>query len=481
MKTTRYFSLATATHEVTQSVADLTASSIAWLLNQQNPDGTWGGPDNLDRLISTTHSLQALLCCGFSPSDHCISPGLGFLSKIDKDANVSFFWRAGVFLNIPGYEALVADDIAYIWKFRTRIGAHKDYPVPFFLLKLLRFAPTTLSTSIDTKEVLAWVLSEWTPSQCWYARTSITSMALALVHDMSFKKKSLIVKRSIEFLLSQYNTISHAGAFSANLIEDAFLVFNLCERSCLKETQFACLTDKVAKVIERIIASNRNAIWESTPPFGGAVGQKTYATAVMVRALMSYFSNDYPLFPTQLGSALVSKARPKVSTGTIRIKPLWGDLMPEDPNGNLCFVLMPFEPQSLTQIYERYVKRPLQQELGLKCVRADDIYRSTEIMRDIWVHINQARLIIAELTYKNPNVFYELGLAHVLGKRVILISQSMDFIPFDLRSIRTLIYNNEPLGFEKLATNIVAFVKSELNDSMPFTIDQRGSGKVDRI
>jgi hypothetical protein len=109
-------------------------------------------------------------------------------------------------------------------------------------------------------------------------------------------------------------------------------------------------------------------------------------------------------------------------------------------------MLMPYSPKKLTDIYERYVKQPIVDELGLKCVRADDLYRSTPIMRDVWVQINRARIIVAELTDKNANVFYELGLAHVLGKRVILIAQSVDFIPFDLRGIRTIVYNDGPAG-----------------------------------
>jgi hypothetical protein len=461
----RHFSLGTATDARTQGVADLIADAISSLLNEQNPDGTWGGPDNLDRLISTNHVLQTLLCCGFASSDRCVKPGLDFLAGIDKEANVSFFWRGGVFLNIPGYESLVAEDIAYIWKYRTRIGAHKDYPVPFFLLKLLRFAPPTVKSRVDVAEVLNWVLSEWNEAECWYGRTSITSMALALVHDMRFRNKAHILSRSLEFLVSQYKPSSHGGAFSQNLIEDAFLVFNLCERNCLQEPQFISLLDKVPKAVDRIVASNRNGMWESTPPFGGAVQPQIYSTAIMVRALMSFYSTEYPLFASQLGAALVSRTRPKAGSGRVQLRPFWGEILPEVPDENLCFILMPFSPDSLTQIYERFVKQPLERKLGLKCVRADDIYQSTQIMRDIWNHINRARIIVAELTGRNPNVFYELGLAHVLGKRVILIAQSVDFIPFDLRSIRTIIYNNELKGYEKLAKEVVEFVKSELRSS----------------
>jgi hypothetical protein len=79
-------------------------------------------------------------------------------------------------------------------------------------------------------------------------------------------------------------------------------------------------------------------------------------------------------------------------------------------------------------------------------------------------HINRAAVIIAELTYKNPNVFYELGMAHVLGKDVILISQSEEVIPFDLRGVRQILYQDKPSGYEKLAVDIKRYVDSVLKE-----------------
>ncbi|WP_321794997.1 hypothetical protein [Caballeronia sp. J97] len=71
------------------------------------------------------------------------------------------------------------------------------------------------------------------------------------------------------------------------------------------------------------------------------------------------------------------------------------------------------------------------------------MYRPTTIVDDIWQGIREAKLLIAELTDWNPNVFYELGLAHAISKPVILISKSIDDVPFDLRSIRVLVYDKD--------------------------------------
>lgn len=66
-------------------------------------------------------------------------------------------------------------------------------------------------------------------------------------------------------------------------------------------------------------------------------------------------------------------------------------------------------------------------------------------MADIWKMIQEAKVLVAELTEKNANVFYELGLAHALGKPVVLIADNLGDVPFDLQSLRVIIYNkNDP-------------------------------------
>ena len=83
---------------------------------------------------------MALLAGGFGSSSREVTPALEYLETIDPEAQLAFFWRAAVFLNIPEMRHLVGGDAAYLWKNRRRIGVHKDYPAPFFLLKLIRFA-----------------------------------------------------------------------------------------------------------------------------------------------------------------------------------------------------------------------------------------------------------------------------------------------------------------------------------------------------
>ena len=118
----------------------------------------------------------------------------------------------------------------------------------------------------------------------------------------------------------------------------------------------------------------------------------------------------------------------------------------------LCFVLMPFDVK-FQPLYDDHIK-PTVRRAGLQCERADDIHGIAQITWDIWERINRSRFLIAELTGQNPNVFYELGLAHALSKDVILITQSMDFVPFDLKTIRCIAYDFTPRGTQKLEKDL---------------------------
>ena len=122
-------------------------------------------------------------------------------------------------------------------------------------------------------------------------------------------------------------------------------------------------------------------------------------------------------------------------------------------NERLVFVLAPFiEP--FTTIFRDHIKPTVEQGNSFTCIRADDIYDNRPIVEDIWKSINEARIVLAELTGRNPNVFYEVGIAHTVGKEVILITQTMDDVPFDLRHLRCIVYDYTPRGVQTLETNL---------------------------
>ncbi|HEY4158115.1 MAG TPA: hypothetical protein VGM29_08455 [Polyangiaceae bacterium] len=139
----------------------------------------------------------------------------------------------------------------------------------------------------------------------------------------------------------------------------------------------------------------------------------------------------------------------------VRINPIFRarDVLRDD---KLCFVLMPFGPENhLQEIFADQVA-PTIAAAGLKCLRADDIYDTQPIVESVWENILRARLLVADLTGRNPNVFYELGVAHTVGKDVILLSQSIDDVPFDLRHLRVVLYDTTARGAAALAKQLEA-------------------------
>ena len=83
-------------------------------------------------------------------------------------------------------------------------------------------------------------------------------------------------------------------------------------------------------------------------------------------------------------------------------------------------------------------------------------------MEDVRTGISSADLIVADLTGQNPNVFYEVGIAHTLEKPVLLLSMSIEDIPFDLRHRRVLPCEYTPMGCKRLVAKLKQHVASML-------------------
>ncbi len=121
------------------------------------------------------------------------------------------------------------------------------------------------------------------------------------------------------------------------------------------------------------------------------------------------------------------------------------------------FMLMPFS-NDLLPVYQDHIQKVVS-GMSLVIGRADDFFGANEIMKDIWRSLLGATAVIAECTGRNPNVFYEIGIAHTLGKPVILITQNKNDVPFDLRAIRYIEYEYTPRGmkqFEKALKSAIS-------------------------
>lgn len=114
--------------------------------------------------------------------------------------------------------------------------------------------------------------------------------------------------------------------------------------------------------------------------------------------------------------------------------------MPSTTPKPFVFVLMPFD-SGFDDTYNLGVE-PACRDAGSYCERLDDQIFQESMLERIYNQISKADIIVADMTGKNPNVFYETGYAHALGKLTILMTKNADDIPFDLKHYPHIVYGN---------------------------------------
>ncbi len=120
---------------------------------------------------------------------------------------------------------------------------------------------------------------------------------------------------------------------------------------------------------------------------------------------------------------------------------------------NLVSVMMPFDP-GMNGVYGAIEAACA--PLGASCNRADNIWEHSTVIQDIYSLIHKSSVVVCDFSNKNPNVFYEAGIAHTLGRAVIPIVQHASDIPFDLQHHRYIQYLNNAEGLIKLTVDITA-------------------------
>ena len=117
------------------------------------------------------------------------------------------------------------------------------------------------------------------------------------------------------------------------------------------------------------------------------------------------------------------------------------------PDPDRVAVMMPFDA-AFNPVWETL--REAVSESGWRCQRADDIWENNAIIQDIVELIARSKVVVCDLTGKNANVFYEVGIAHTLGRKVVLITQSAADVPFNLQHLRHIQYLGNSEGLEQL-------------------------------
>ncbi len=126
-------------------------------------------------------------------------------------------------------------------------------------------------------------------------------------------------------------------------------------------------------------------------------------------------------------------------------------------DSSLVSVMMPFQAE-FNNAYDAI--QTAVTSVGFNCVKANNFWKHDFIIQDIVDLIAKAKVVICDCSGRNPNVFYEAGIAHALGKEVILIAQSDHDVPFDLYHIRYVKYLNNGEGLLTLGKEVISRIQT---------------------
>jgi hypothetical protein len=148
----------------------------------------------------------------------------------------------------------------------------------------------------------------------------------------------------------------------------------------------------------------------------------------------------------------------------------------EAPNADFdtaCFYITPIgeegsEQRKHSDLFMGALVEPSLTEFGLRLVRAD-IGEAGMITGQIIEHIIHSKLVVVDLSFHNPNVFYELALRHAVRKPIVQISRAADKLPFDIGQVRTIVVDTTDIytlvpQLESLKAQIAAQIRKTLDE-----------------
>ena len=150
---------------------------------------------------------------------------------------------------------------------------------------------------------------------------------------------------------------------------------------------------------------------------------------------------SYRIKPSIFDDRLFSKSSPSLD----RMSNRYYQEITIEANEPFCFVIMPFKEEEFPQrIYAEVIKPFVEDQFKIGCYRVDEDHLPDRIDNKIYTYLLRSAFVIADVTTLNPNVFYELGLAHMLEKDCIIVtSTAISEIPFDINRIRAEHYDND--------------------------------------
>lgn len=140
-----------------------------------------------------------------------------------------------------------------------------------------------------------------------------------------------------------------------------------------------------------------------------------------------------------------------------------------------CFIIMPFsspagyDDNHFSRVYE-YIIKPACEKAGFEPVIAKDTAKTNLIALEILKHIVEYDMALCDISSRNPNVFYELGLRHAFNKKTVLIKDKRTETPFDIASLRyteyseTLRVDEVQKTVDQVSKSLMETFEAETND-----------------
>ena len=138
---------------------------------------------------------------------------------------------------------------------------------------------------------------------------------------------------------------------------------------------------------------------------------------------------------------------------------------------DICFIITPIGNEGSvirkkTDGLIHNVLKPVCKEANLEAIAAHEIEQLGSITSQVIQHIVSSKLVIANLTYLNPNVMYELAIRHALKKTVICIAEEDTNLPFDINTERTIFYTDDMFGAIDLKNKLTPMIQAALKDNI---------------
>jgi len=224
-----------------------------------------------------------------------------------------------------------------------------------------------------------------------------------------------------------------------------------CEEGTTTETAYVGQINR-ARIVGREV-SLEISVDADVPPLQNSMIHANRAELHMPSDF-EFSRNHWAVKDVDLYRFLLRNVRPRRQRPTVFQIPEHENIEP-----TLASAMMPFDA-GFNAVYEAI--QQASSNAGLRCRRADDIWENAAIIQDVVALIDRSRIVVCDCSGRNPNVFYEAGIAHALGREVILITQSEHDIPFDLRHLRYIRYHNNGEGRAALTQALQARMQTLL-------------------